>query len=333
MDGELNYIIKTVGEKTGIEFRVSAALKERTRESADRGAIVARGGKTYFQFSFKGGEYLAEIKGDDRASFNYAYLLHNLLENLGSGDISLGFTEYLKKILLGECGKLQAQKFHVKFNVPDVPCCAMAISYPKKFKEETLTLLEGYSGNMLDTAVDTEDGCFALVKFLQPADQPVGEYAEFLAQSFSEELGFSVKIGVGTSVPHLSELNSSYRQALSALEMSDVLKSSGAVHSYKEYVLFKMLEDLPRSKLDEYFSVLTGGDAESVFDDPDMMDTAEEFLESSLNVSETARKLYMHRNTLIYRLDKIEKATGLNVKNFSDAFTFRVVTMLAKLLD
>ena len=333
MDGELNYIIKTVIEKTGIEFRVSAPAKERPRESADRGAIITRGGKTYFQFSFKGGEYLAEIKGDDRAAYNYAYLLHNLLENLGSGDISLGFTEYLKKILLGECGKLQVQKFHVKFSVPDIPCCAMVISYPKKFKEETFTLLEGYAGNMLDTAVDTEDEYFVLVKFLQPADQPMSEYADFLAQSFVDELGFSVKIGVGTVAPHLSELNSSYRQALSALEMSEVFKSSGAVHSYKEYVLIKMLEEIPRGKLEEYFSVLTGNEADSVFDDPDMMNTAEEFLENSLNVSETARKLYMHRNTLIYRLDKIEKATGLNVRNFSDAFTFRLVTMLAKLLD
>ena len=63
-----------------------------------------------------------------------------------------------------------------------------------------------------------------------------------------------------------------------------------------------------------------------------MLNTAEEFLESSLNTSETSRKLYLHRNTLTYRLDKIEKATGLNIRKFSDAVTFRLITVLAKLV-
>jgi len=69
-----------------------------------------------------------------------------------------------------------------------------------------------------------------------------------------------------------------------------------------------------------------------VFNDAEMVDTADEFLESSLNVSETARKLYLHRNTLIYRLDKIEKETGLNIRRFSDAITFRLISLLSKLV-
>ena len=63
-----------------------------------------------------------------------------------------------------------------------------------------------------------------------------------------------------------------------------------------------------------------------------MLSTAEEFLQSSLNVSETSRNLYMHRNTLLYRLDKIEKATGLNIRSFSDAVSFRVLTVIHRLL-
>ena len=63
-----------------------------------------------------------------------------------------------------------------------------------------------------------------------------------------------------------------------------------------------------------------------------MIATAEEFLEANLNVSETSRKIYLHRNTLMYRLDKIEKATGLNVRKFSDAVTFRLITILSRLV-
>jgi carbohydrate diacid regulator len=72
--------------------------------------------------------------------------------------------------------------------------------------------------------------------------------------------------------------------------------------------------------------------AAEVFEDEEMLNTAEEFLLSSLNVSETSRNLYMHRNTLLYRLDKIEKATGLNIRLFSDAVSFRVLSVLYKLL-
>jgi carbohydrate diacid regulator len=78
--------------------------------------------------------------------------------------------------------------------------------------------------------------------------------------------------------------------------------------------------------------MLMDAEAKVLFADEDMINTAEEFLENSLNVSETSRKLFMHRNTLTYRLDKIEKMTGLNIRKFSDAVTFRYITILNKLV-
>ena len=103
------------------------------------------------------------------------------------------------------------------------------------------------------------------------------------------------------------------------------------MHTYREYVLIKMLEDLPEAKLGEYLSILLDGEAKELLKDDDMVNTAEVFLENNLNVSETSRNLYMHRNTLMYRLDKIERVMGLNLRNFSDAVTFRVITILYKL--
>ena len=97
-------------------------------------------------------------------------------------------------------------------------------------------------------------------------------------------------------------------------------------------MLIKMIEDLPKYKLNEYLETLLDSGAREIFLDDEMINTAEEFLENSLNVSETSRKLYLHRNTLMYRLDKIERETGLNIRKFSDAVTFRLVTILFKLL-
>ena len=82
----------------------------------------------------------------------------------------------------------------------------------------------------------------------------------------------------------------------------------------------------------KYFSDLTDESFREIFEDEEMLTTAEEFLQSSLNVSETSRNLYMHRNTLLYRLDKIEKATGLNIRCFSDALSFYVLTAIYRLL-
>ena len=93
-----------------------------------------------------------------------------------------------------------------------------------------------------------------------------------------------------------------------------------------------MVEELSPHKQEEYCAELMDEAAREVFEDKELLSTAEEFLLSSLNVSETSRNLYMHRNTLSYRLDKIEKATGLNVRYFSDAVSFRVLSILYQLL-
>ena len=101
---------------------------------------------------------------------------------------------------------------------------------------------------------------------------------------------------------------------------------------YLVFMLVKMLEEVPKSHLAEFMDDVTEEEIREVFDDEEMLQTAEKFLSSSLNVSETSRNLYMHRNTLLYRLDKIEKATGLNIRLFPHAVTFRILTVLYKLL-
>ena len=133
-------------------------------------------------------------------------------------------------------------------------------------------------------------------------------------------------------VRRFEDVGKSYQQAGAALRLAAMLRAKGNVHSYREFVLMKMLEDIPEAKLSEYLSMLLDGAAKELLKDEDMVNTAEEFLENNLNVSETSRTLYMHRNTLMYRLDKLERVTGLNLRKFSDAVTFRVITILNRLV-
>ncbi len=141
-----------------------------------------------------------------------------------------------------------------------------------------------------------------------------------------------VLVGVGPTVRSLKDISASYSQADNTLRYADVFEIPGQVHSYREVILVKMIEDIPEMRLAQYLSEITDEHCNEVFEDEEMLGTAEAFLQSSLNVSETSRNLYMHRNTLLYRLDKIEKATGLNIRQFSDAVSFRVLTVLYRLL-
>ena len=111
-----------------------------------------------------------------------------------------------------------------------------------------------------------------------------------------------------------------------------MLDPKNGVYSYKEYVMVKMLSDIPKDSLAEYFDALLDKSSISILKDEELMNTADVFMKNSLNISETSRSMYMHRNTLIYRLDKIENATGLNIRHFSDALTFRLITVLNKLI-
>jgi carbohydrate diacid regulator len=226
----------------------------------------------------------------------------------------------------------QLHRLSQKYSVPNSNCAAIIITTTQKGADTVCQIVENFNDEF-ETAVKFDDYQCALIKFENQGEEyySINEYATFLAQSLIEELGEDVKVYIGGTVKSLADVSSSYMQALSALNMSKDSNAKGNVHSFKEFVLAKVLEDLPKSKLNEYLEILMDKSARTIFDDQEMISTAEEFLENSLNVSETSRKLYLHRNTLSYRLDKIEKATGLNIRKFSDAVTFRLITVLYKL--
>ena len=274
------------------------------------------------------------IKGTSQAEKNYAALLPAYIESFIDKEADLSKTEYLKKILQGECSSLGVYKYATKFSVRGLSCFALVIRVPKMMKE-TLALIEQYGGNSLDTVVQMSKDTCVLVRFLDNTENEYRssvDYAELLSQSLREELGVKAAVGVGPTVRDIKDISLSYVRAENALRYADVFDVPTGVCSYREFVLIKMIEELPKNKLEEYFADLTDENFKEIFEDEEMLTTAEEFLRSSLNVSETSRNLYMHRNTLLYRLDKIEKSTGLNVRSFSDAVSFRVLTIIHRLL-
>lgn len=344
MDADIRVFLSGIKEKTGIdvtvfdsegEFVAGKNSGEKVPTDFDGVKSFSNLNKTLFYVKYKNKSFIGALDGVGDTERNYAFLIGELAENSSFKESGLSKEEFCKAILLGETNHAQVAKYMQKYNFADAPCFVMVVSVTPNATSDVKNVLKTYGAEGKDFVVEIDERQLAFVKFVDDDSaeyQSSTEYAEFLMQSVYEETGAKVKIAIGGTVKYVADLSDSYAQAMTAVRMSSALQSKGDVHSFKEYMLIKMLEDLPKFKLNEYLEMLLDSGAKEIFFDEEMINTAEEFLENSLNVSETSRKLYLHRNTLTYRLDKIEKATGLNIRKFSDAITFRLITILSKLV-
>ena len=345
MNTDIRLFCEGIKAKTGINFSVydmRGELVSGQDNIVDKipldfeGVVVdTQKNLTCFNIKFKGKRYVVLLFGSGKAEMNYAFLISELAENAFSKDTGLNREEFLRSALLGDVNFSQTVRYGKKFSVPDTPAFVMVVTVNPVSASDVQNILKTYMNASSGELVIIDEGQFALIKFIDAETeeyQSSTEYAEFLVRSVYEETGAQIDVSIGGTVDSVIGLTQSYQQALTASRMSATLHNSGQVHSFKEYMLSRMLEDLPKYKLDEYLEMLMDSKAKEIFEDAEMVNTAEEFLENSLNVSETSRKLYLHRNTLAYRLDKIEKNTGLNIRKFSDAVTFRLITVLSKLV-
>ncbi len=312
VNSELKQLLKDIREKTGAEVR-----------------LAPEGGEeTPFLLNDGGREIPAWIAGTGAAAEREARLVNYLLSDAEGKRPARGRRGELKNILLGEGGDWNAFRFLTKHNCADGVCFSLEVVPDRRMSEAAQHIERCLDGR--DMSVVMDDMRIAVVRFSEEG-QSAYEFGQFLSQSLYEETGIRASVGIGCEVKSFSEIALSYNQAAAAVRMSGIFHASGEVHSYREYLLVRLLEDVPRAKLAEYMEQFRIEGAAEILEDEDMAATAEEFLESSLNISETSRNLYMHRNTLMYRLDKIERLTGLNIRKFSDAVTFRVITILYKL--
>ena len=345
MDSELTIILKMIKQKTGLDidaFSESLKFSASTRDIADL-RLPTVGNvedvffddnlqKTFFRFRFRNANLIGSIDGVGETQKNYAFLITTFLEGNSDREDDVGRGEQLKRIILGDYSRQQIQKFMHRFSVPDERCFILVVANEDGKTEPIMRFLSRFLSNEYDAIVLTDDMTCAFVKFVRGEQVNPVSFAESVALAVRSEYGAELNVGVSGVVNNLLEINNAYVQATGAIRMSRISNAKSGVHSYKDYMLVKILEDVPKFKLSEYLDALITPESKVLFRDSDMLATAESFLENDLNVSETARSLYMHRNTLIYRLDKIEKETGLDIKKFSDAVTFKLVAIMLKLL-
>ncbi len=343
MDVDVKIFANAIKEKTGLDLLVYSK-EGKALFGSDKNLELcvdfedvkcdAENNQTLFTLSLKNKDYVGAIEGTGQVQKTLALLIRELGASFFLKETGLSKEDFYKAVLLGEINHAQIFKHMNKFGIKDRSAFSMLVHVDGTHSAEVFQILKNCTFDG-DFAVQIDDEQLVFVKFIQEEgseyQSPI-DYAEFIKQLIYEEMGVVVKIAIGSTVKSVVDLSVSYGQALTAYRMHNVLGSKGDIHSYKEFVLIKMLEDLPKYKLNEHLETLMDAGAKEIFNDQEMITTAEEFLENSLNTSETSRKLYLHRNTLIYRLDKIEKATGLDIRKFADALTFRLITIIARLV-
>ncbi|MCD7827997.1 MAG: helix-turn-helix domain-containing protein [Clostridiales bacterium] len=185
-----------------------------------------------------------------------------------------------------------------------------------------------------DFVININETDIALVKEVRPNTE--SRDLEKLARSIADSLGSDyythTLVGIGTAVTGIKDLARSFKEAQVALEVGKVFDTEKTVVSYENLGIARLIYQLPTTLCEMFLKeVFKRGSIDSL--DHETLFTIQKFFENNLNVSETSRKLFVHRNTLVYRLEKIRKLTGLDLREFDDAIVFKVALMVKKYLD
>jgi carbohydrate diacid regulator len=193
------------------------------------------------------------------------------------------------------------------------------------------TIRSLFAGKTRDfiTAVDEKD--IILVKELKPTEgyEDMNKIAVTILDMLNTEAMSQVHIAYGTIVSEIKDVSRSYKEAKMALDVGKIFYANRNVVAYSNLGIGRLIYQLPIPLCKMFIKEIFGSISVDDFDEETVV-TINKFFENNLNVSETARQLYIHRNTLVYRLDKIQKETGLDLRVFEDAITFKIALMVVK---
>ena len=182
-----------------------------------------------------------------------------------------------------------------------------------------------------DTLIEMNRHVVALIKDMNGIDGPdeLYQFAQAVQETLMEEAVQTAEIGIGESKTSLSLMGESYLEARRAMEVGHIFSPEETIHVFRNLLLERFLMNVPREESMHYHALLFNRKTAKLFNE-EMLQTIEMFFRKDLNLSDTARQLYIHRNTLVYRLDKVQRLTGLDLRRFDNAVTFKILYELKK---
>ena len=180
-----------------------------------------------------------------------------------------------------------------------------------------------------DYVTSVEEKHIVVIKALQQDEsyETLQETAKMLVDMLNSEAMTSVRVAYGTIVDEIKGLSKSYKEALMALDVARIFYMEKTIIAYNTLGIGRLIYQLPANLCRIFIEEVFGNGMPEEIDE-EMLNTVNKFFENSLNVSETARQLFIHRNTLMYRIEKLQRVTGLDIRNFDDALTFKIALMV-----
>ncbi|MBP5772565.1 MAG: helix-turn-helix domain-containing protein [Eubacterium sp.] len=185
-----------------------------------------------------------------------------------------------------------------------------------------------------DLISDVDDKNIVLVKELVDTKDldEASSIAYSIVDMLNTEIMQNARVAYSLVISNIKETASAYNEARIALDVAKIFRAEEQVVSYKEIGIEKLIYQMPLDTCREYLNDVFDGEMPEVFDNETAV-TVEKMFENNLNISEAARQLFIHRNTLVYRVDKIKKSTGFDLREFEDAMMFKVVMMMKKYIE
>ncbi len=222
----------------------------------------------------------------------------------------------------------RAKKLRIDVNIPRVIYLVEATGEKASMVME---LLKGmFSSQTGDYVTAVDENSVILIKSVdaEATGKDLETVAETIVDMASTEIMVSVRVSLGTMVHELKDLSKSYKEAKMAMDVGKIFYAEKSVAAYHSLGIGRLIYQLPVNLCKIFIEEIFGDNIPTELDD-ETLNTLNKFFENNLNVSETARQLYVHRNTLVYRIERIQESTGLNLRTFDDALTFKIALMVA----
>lgn len=304
----------------------------------DGKAEVKEAGQCFFELQSENYKplYLV-IPGAMQEVEHYGYFLSSLLTEILKTSIRKpGREEVFKALLMDKSDPLEVQEAIRDFKLePNAKRCVILV---QTFEgDATLlydTLAKVFTRSKGDVVVALNRYVVALVRQLEDEDDmdDITQLVQALDDTLSNEVNNKACLGVGGIKNGLNGVRDSFVEAQEAINLGLMQQTTGRVFMFHQLLLERFLQQVPRDIRRRFYELAYTDSIKKVMTD-EIVDTIVKFFENNLNLSEASRKLYIHRNTLIYRLDKIQKATGLDLRTFDDAVLLKIILMLSKSLS
>ena len=221
----------------------------------------------------------------------------------------------------------RAKKLRIETEHPRVVFLVEAQNDKDNIAMELLKNLFEEQGDCYLTAVEQKN--IIMIKGISSVNayEEVEQTAQVIVDMLNSEAMLVAKVAYGTIVGELKEVSKSYKEAKMALDVGKIFYSEKSITAYNTLGIGRLIYQLPINLCRIFIKEIFGDSIPEELDD-ELLTTVQKFFDNNLNVSETSRQLFVHRNTLVYRLEKLHQSTGLDIRTFDDALTFKIALMV-----